>query len=100
MIEGYLTRRPSLRLIVVLVDAKVGPTKLDIQMLSWLESLKLPWRVAATKGDQVSRSRAVAQRRDAAHALGLQPEQLAWTSADSGFGINELRAELAAVLAG
>src|SRR3989338_4952297 len=49
MIEGYLKSRPTLRMIFTLIDAKVGPTKLDLQMLQWLDSEKLPWRPVATK---------------------------------------------------
>ena len=98
MIEGYLTGRPSLRVIYCLIDAKVGPTKLDLQMLKWLESKNLPWRAVATKADQVKSSRSAAQRRDVAHGIGLQPEELAWVSAAKGVGVRELRGEVAAAL--
>lgn len=98
MIEGYLTGRPNLRMIFVLVDAKVGPTKLDLQMLDWLESKKLPWRVVATKADRVKPSQAQAQKRAAAQALGIEPEELAWVSAEKGLGLNELRGAVAELL--
>jgi GTP-binding protein len=98
MIEGYLTGRPTLRGVFVLVDAKVGPTPLDLQMLDWLRDRRLPWRVIATKADQVKPSRAVARRREAAAALGLAPEDLAWVSADKDLGMRELRAETTALL--
>jgi GTP-binding protein len=98
MIETYLTGRPTLRMIFVLVDAKVGPTRLDLQMLQWLESKKLPWRVVATKADQVKPSRAAAQRNEIALALSIRPEDLAWVSADKGLGIAALRAEANALL--
>ncbi len=98
MIEGYLKSRPSLRMIFTLIDAKVGPTKLDLQMLSWLEAEKLPWRPVATKADQVKASRVQAHRRDVAHALGVQPAELAWVSAHEGLGMKELRAEVTNLL--
>ena len=98
MIENYLTGRPTLRMIFAIVDAKVGPTQLDLQLLAWLQAKGLPWRVVATKADQVKASRVVVQRRDIAHAMGLQSEDLAWVSADKGFGVRELRAEAAALL--
>lgn len=100
MIEGYLTGRASLRMIFTLIDGKVGPTKLDLQMLRWLDSKSLPWRPVATKADQVKSSRAQAQRRDIAHAIGIEPAELAWVSAQSGAGVNELRGEVSALLAG
>ena len=98
MIEAYLTGRPGLRMGFVLIDAKVGPTKLDLQMLRWLEAAKLPWTVVATKADQVRPSKAAAQRREAAQAMGLAPEELGWVSALKGLGINELRGAVAALL--
>jgi GTP-binding protein len=98
MIEEYLTGRPSLRMVFTLIDAEVGPTKLDMQMQEWLAAKRLPRRVVATKADQVKPSRALARRRDVARALGLSPDDMAWVSADKGFGIRELRSETAALL--
>jgi len=93
MIESYLTGRPTLRMVFLLIDAKVGPTKLDMQMVRWLAAQKLPWRVVVAKADQVKTSRVVTQRRAVAHALGLQPEDFAWVSARKGLGVLELQAE-------
>jgi len=100
MIEGYLLRRPGLRRVFVLIDAKVGPTALDEQMVVWLQSARLPWRGVATKADQVKPSQTAARRADAARRLGLQPTELAWVSADDGLGVRELRAEASALLGG
>ncbi|MFA5139576.1 MAG: ribosome biogenesis GTP-binding protein YihA/YsxC [Elusimicrobiota bacterium] len=98
MIEGHLTSRPSLRMVFVVVDAKVGPTALDEQLLVWLRSVSLPWRIVATKVDKVPRSRVAAQRRDVARALGLRAEQIAWVSSETGLGIGELQAEVVSLL--
>ena len=98
MIEGYLLNRPTLRMVYVLVDAAVGPTPLDHQMVAWLRTEGLPHRLVATKADQVKPSRALAQRRDIAAALGLAPADIAWASAKKGTGIPELRKEIAACL--
>ena len=99
MIEGYLTGRPSLRMVYVLVDAEVGPTKLDHQMLDWLHTVDLPYRIVATKCDQVKPSRQLAQRRDVASGLHLETGDIAWVSAEKGVGIPELRMEIAGMLA-
>lgn len=98
MIEGYLLGRRSLRMVFVLVDAEIGPTKLDHQMIEWLRHAELPCRVVATKADQVKPSRQLAQRRDVAAALGLQPGDIAWASSSKGTGIAELRNEVASLL--
>lgn len=98
MIEGYLQGRGTLRMVFVLVDAEVGPTKLDHQMLGWLRDADLPYRIVATKADQVKPSRQLAQRRDVAAVLGLQPGDIAWVSSSKGTGIQDLRREIADLL--
>lgn len=100
MIDGYLTGRAALRMIFILIDAQVGPTSLDFQMLKWLDSRSLPRRPVATKADQVKPSRSRARRQELAHSLGLEPAGLAWVSAKDGRGLIELRGEVAALLAG
>jgi len=99
MIEGYLTSRKSLCMVFVLVDAEVGPTKLDHQMVEWLQASEIPCRIVATKADQVKPSRQLAQRRDVAASLNLAPQDIAWVSSLKGTGLMELRQEIAAILA-
>lgn len=98
MIEGYLKGSKTLVAIFVLVDAKLGPTKLDLEMLNWLQAGSLPWRVIATKTDQVKSSRALVRRREVAQAVGLMPEAMAWVSSQEGTGISELRNEVAKLI--
>ncbi len=98
MISGYLTGRKTLRMVFVLVDAEVGPTKLDLQTLDWLRSMDLPYRIVATKADQVKPSKALKQRKDVAAILNILPGDMAWVSAAKGTGIPELRFEVAGLL--
>lgn len=98
MIEGYLLGRRSLRMVFVLVDAEIGPTKLDHQMIEWLRHSEVPCRIVATKADQVKPSRQLAQRRDVAASLNLLPGDIAWASSLKGTGIPELRNEVASLL--
>lgn len=98
MIEGYLSSRPSLRMVYALIDAKVGPTKLDISMLEWLQATHLPYRVVATKADQLKASKVEAQKKLVADGLSIRPEDVAWTSSERNFGIGHLRNEVIALL--
>ncbi|MCR4294307.1 MAG: ribosome biogenesis GTP-binding protein YihA/YsxC, partial [Elusimicrobia bacterium] len=98
MIEGYLMGSKTLAAIFVLVDAKLGPTKLDVEMLNWLQAERLPLRVVATKVDQVKSSRAFVRRREVAQLVGLTPEALAWVSSQEGTGVGELRNEIAKLI--
>jgi GTP-binding protein len=99
MIEGYLTRRSGLRMVFALVDAKIGPTPLDAQMLKWLQFKRLPWRVVATKADQVRPTLAHGRRRELSQASGVLPEDVFWVSAKEDRGLRELRAEVLRLLA-
>ena len=98
MIEGYLLGSKALVSIFVLVDAKLGPTRLDLDMLAWLQAEGLPWRAVATKTDQVKSSRAFVRRREVAQSVGVTPEALAWVSSEAGTGIAELRNEVARLI--
>jgi GTP-binding protein len=98
MIEGYLTQRPGLKKVFVLIDAKVGPTELDRQMVVWLQAANLPWRAVATKADQVKSSKVAAMRHEWARGLGLLAPELAWVSVPERLGVKELRGEASALL--
>lgn len=99
MIEGYLTRRPGLRMVFCLVDARIGPTPLDAQMLRWVQTQGLPWCVVATKADQVKPSQAAARKRELGQAAGAAGESLFWVSAKENAGLRELRAAVLGLLA-
>jgi GTP-binding protein len=98
MIEGYLVGAKTLAAIFVLVDAKLGPQKIDLEMLNWLQAERLPLRVVVTKVDQVKSSRALVRRREVAQLVGLTPEAVAWVSSQEGTGISELRNEVAKLI--
>lgn len=57
MIENYLTQRPQLKGVILLVDGRHAPTDDDIQMYQWLAYYQLPVLVVATKMDKVKGSR-------------------------------------------
>jgi len=94
MIEGYLTGRASLRCIYVIVDAKVGPTALDLQMAHWLTSLNLPFRVIANKVDQLKPSKRHVQELFIAKSLNRTVADIFWVSATEGIGIPALRQDV------
>ena len=98
MIEGYLLNRPTLRKIIVLVDAEVGATKLDEEMTAWLEKNNLPFLIVANKCDKISSSKQQTYRKNVAEKLGRLPENIRWVSAEKGFGMNALTNEIADIL--
>jgi GTP-binding protein len=99
MIETYLLGREPLRMVMVLVDAEIGPTKLDGQALEWLGSHGLAHAVIATKHDKVKSSQRLKRRDELAAGCGLAPADVMWVSATKGTGVPELRARVRSWLA-
>ena len=57
--EGYFTKNPSkdaLKLVLQLIDARIGPTDDDIMMINYLIDNGIPFRVIATKADKLSKT--------------------------------------------
>ena len=98
MIVSYLLERESLVEVLVLVDGEIGPTKLDVQMLEHLRYNDVPFQVVATKHDKVKSSKRESRKRDLAAGCGVAQRDVMWVSADSGVGIDALRAHILGVL--
>lgn len=99
MIESYLVERESLAEVLVLVDGEVGPTKLDVQMIEYLDANDVPMQIVATKHDKVKSSKRDTRKRDLAGGCGVAQKDVIWVSAESGVGIDSLRAHILGVLA-
>lgn len=54
MIEQYLTQRPSLMCIFVLIDVRLEPQEVDMEFMLWLGEQKLPFVMVFTKADKLS----------------------------------------------
>jgi len=91
MIEGYLLDREELVNVFVLVDGEIGPTKLDVQMLTWLRASEIPHTVVATKHDKVKSGKRATRKKDLAAGCMLEPGDIVWVSASKGVGIEQLR---------
>ncbi len=56
LIEAYFERRETLKLVILIVDIRHGPTVLDCQMREWLTANGLAFCVAAAKSDKLKRA--------------------------------------------
>ena len=57
--EDYFINNPSsdaLKLVIQLIDVRIGPTDDDILMINWLIDQGVPFTVVATKSDKLSKS--------------------------------------------
>lgn len=93
LIEGYLRGRESLRMLIVLMDARHGALANDKQMLKWLAAESLPHMKVLTKADKLGRNRLAAQRRKLARS-GHELSGAVLCSAVSGEGIKQIRSAI------
>ena len=92
--DGYFTKNPNIdrvRLVLQLIDMKVGPTADDVMMLRYLTECDLPFAVIATKADKLNKT----NRAAAMEALKNHPDIPLGTpiipfSAQTGEGKTEL----------
>jgi GTP-binding protein len=95
LVDRYFRQTPTHPLVVLIVDAKVGATKLDVEALKYLASLGTPVVVAATKVDRLARGKRAAGRAEVARRLGLADRsRIIPVSARSGEGIKDLWKEI------
>ena len=91
MIETYFQTRENLSLVIMLVDSRHQPTKLDIMMKNWLESLGIPFVVVATKADKLNQSEKAKAIKKIRETLGLPKDfPVFLTSSKEKTGIKEL----------
>lgn len=57
MVEDYLTKRSTLRLVFILIDARRGVQAEEAQLLEWLGEWNLPAVVVMTKCDKLAKSK-------------------------------------------
>lgn len=97
LIHSYLTGRPNLRRVYVLVDGRHGPKAHDLTVMNELDKSAVSYQVVLTKADKppaselartLETTRSTIARRPAAH-----PEVIV-TSSEDKLGLDVLRAEI------
>ena len=57
IVERYIADRAPLCAVLQLIDARHGPTELDLQMIDWLQEAGKPFLLVFTKADKLSRNK-------------------------------------------
>ena len=99
LIEAYLDARRA-RLALLLQDLRRDWSEDESLLLAWLAQRDIPALVAITKADKEKPMRAAARERELRAAIGLPPERVIATSAETGKGIDELWKAIHAELPG
>ena len=98
--RDYLRGRPSLKRVILLIDARHGVKPHDRDVMDALDTAAVNYQLVLTKTDKIKPSdladtlaatQATIAKRPAAHPLIIA------TSAETGLGIEQLRAEIAAL---
>ncbi len=102
LIHSYLTGRPNLRRVYVLVDGRHGPKANDLTVMNQLDKSAVSYQIVLTKSDKPSVSELDAVVAATTAAIAKRPAahpDLIVTSSETKFGIDILRAEIAALVA-
>ncbi|WP_368017693.1 ribosome biogenesis GTP-binding protein YihA/YsxC [Olsenella sp. AGMB03486] len=91
LIDAYFTSERSHNLVIALVDIRLDAQALDLQMIDYLKGAGLPFIIALTKADKLSRQKQQAQLRKLAAAFGVDEMACVITSAQTGLGIDTLK---------
>ena len=92
LIEGYFNQDRSFALVVALVDIRHEASELDENMIRFLREADLPFVVALTKADKLSRQQQMKQKAALKRQLALGDDaSMVVTSSAKGDGMEELR---------
>ena len=95
LIGGYFEQERSFNLVISLVDIRHEAQKLDLEMVNFLQEAELPYIVALTKADKLSRGKQNQQAALLSRQLGVPRDQMVITSSETGQGIDELKRRIA-----
>lgn len=98
--RAYLRGRPSLRRVFLLVDSRRGLMDADVEVMDMLDSSAVTYQIVLTKVDKLKKAAADDMVEKIAAGLkthGAAHPVVRVTSSEKGWGIPELRAEIAAL---
>ena len=90
MIEAYLSTRPNLAGVVLILDIRRTPVAEDRQMLDWLRAYDITPILVVTKCDKVSRNEKARQAAIITSSLGVQRSNLTFFSTLTREGKDEI----------
>ncbi|MCW3474830.1 ribosome biogenesis GTP-binding protein YihA/YsxC [Rhodovastum sp. RN2-1] len=96
----YLRGRPTLRRVVLLLDARIEIKPSDLAVMDLLDRAAVTYQLVLTKADSVKPAALGAKRAEVAALARKHPAaymDMITTSSETGLGIAELRAALAAL---
>lgn len=96
LIEMYLAGNRQLRAVVVLLDSRLPPQRLDVDMVGYLARAGIPILAVLTKADKCKQAEVAQRRRQWAALLPAGEAEPLVVSSRTGLGIAALWAALSA----
>ncbi|MEM6492661.1 MAG: ribosome biogenesis GTP-binding protein YihA/YsxC [Pseudomonadota bacterium] len=103
LIFSYLRGRPTLRRVLLLIDARHGLKPVDAEAMSALDQAAVNYQVVLTKADKPKAPELAKRLADTAAAIAKRPAAhptIRPTSARTGAGLDAIRADAAALTVG
>lgn len=97
--RDYLRGRPNLKRAYLLIDARHGLKDVDLEPMDAFDKAAVSYQIVLTKADKLKPSEVEAVTAKTQAAIAKRPAafpRVLATSSEKGFGIPELRAEIAA----
>jgi GTP-binding protein len=98
LVDQYLSASRPISMVLHLMDIRHKPSEHDLQMIEWLSSNQIPWRLVLTKSDKLSRAQINKQLQVLSKVQGMQsaPKPMVF-SAINKQGLHEMRELIAGV---
>ncbi|MCP5073272.1 MAG: YihA family ribosome biogenesis GTP-binding protein [Rhodobacteraceae bacterium] len=100
LLKNYLSGRPSLRRVFLLIDARHGPKKVDQEIMDLLDRSAVTFQVVMTKCDKLKAAELDKVTERTMEAIARHPAaypELVQTSSEKGVGLEMLRAIVAGI---
>ena len=97
-LDDFFKQKENISHVFMLVDSRHDPTADDVQMMEYLHFYTLPFTVVLTKSDKLSRMKIKEHKKAIAADLYLGEKNLIATSAETGFGKDEILEKIAQVI--
>ena len=97
-LDQFFKNKENIAHVFMLVDSRHDPTADDVQMIEFLHYHTIPFTVTLTKADKLSRMKLKEHIKAIAADLYLGANNLLATSAETGYGKNDVLAKIRSVI--
>ena len=97
-LDQFFKNKENIAHVFMLVDSRHDPTADDVQMIEFLHYYTIPFTVTLTKADKLSRMKLKEHIKAIAADLYLGEKNLLATSAETGYGKNDVLSKIRSVI--